>query len=252
MISDHAFAKRRVVSASAFGQFTSIAPGSWIEIYGSNLATRSLSWTAADFNGADAPTSLDGTTVTIGGQPAFIDYISPGQVNAQVPSAVAPGPQEVIVTTPTGSSAPYIATVNVQQPGLLAPSSFNLGGKQYVAAFLSDGATYVLPPGTISGLASRRAQVGDTITLYGVGFGAVTPDIPAGQVAQQSNALASPLHIFLGQTEVSITYSGLSPGAVGLYQINFVVPNVPGSDTVALTFTLNGVTGRQTLYIPIQ
>lgn len=50
-----------VVSASAFGQFTSIAPSSWIEIYGSALATGSRSWTATDFNGINAPTSLDGT-----------------------------------------------------------------------------------------------------------------------------------------------------------------------------------------------
>ena len=79
-----------IVSASAFGQFTSIAPGSWIEIYGSNLATNSRSWTGADFNGSTAPTSLDGTGVTIGGQAAFIDYISPGQINALVPSTVSP------------------------------------------------------------------------------------------------------------------------------------------------------------------
>lgn len=57
-----------VVSASAFGQFTSIAPGSWIEIYGSTLASTTRSWTGADFSGANAPTSLDGTKVTIGGQ----------------------------------------------------------------------------------------------------------------------------------------------------------------------------------------
>src|ERR1017187_5817477 len=63
-----------IVSASAFGQFTSIAPGTWIEIYGSNLAADARSWGGGDFNGVNAPTSLDGTTVTIGGQPAFLDY----------------------------------------------------------------------------------------------------------------------------------------------------------------------------------
>src|SRR4029077_6613726 len=77
-----------VVSAGAFGQFASVAPGSWIEIYGSNLASGTRSWSTADFNGISAPTSLDGTKVTIGGQAAFIDYISPSQVNAQVPSNI--------------------------------------------------------------------------------------------------------------------------------------------------------------------
>ncbi len=67
--------------------------------------------------------TLDGTKVTIGGQPAFIDYISPGQVNVQVPSNVGTGSQPVIVTTAAGASSAYPITVNAAQPGLLAPSS---------------------------------------------------------------------------------------------------------------------------------
>jgi uncharacterized protein (TIGR03437 family) len=94
-----------VVSASSFGQFKSIAPGSWIEIYGSDLSTNSRSWGGADFSGVNAPTSLDGTKVTVGGQAAFIDYISPGQVNAQVPSNVGTGSQPIVVTTAAGTSA---------------------------------------------------------------------------------------------------------------------------------------------------
>jgi uncharacterized protein (TIGR03437 family) len=241
-----------VVSASAFGAFTAIALGSWIEIYGSNLATDSRGWAGADFNGVNAPTSLDGTKVTIGGQPAFIDYISPGQVNAQVPSNVAAGPQPVIVTTAAGASSAYTITVNAEQPGLLAPLSFNIGGKQYAAALFSDGVTYVLPPGAIAGLASRRAQPGDSITLYGIGFGPVTPNIPAGQIVQLNNAVVLPFHVFLGQTEATVSYAGLAPNAVGLYQFNMVVPNIPASDSVPLTFTLGGVSGTQTLYIAVQ
>jgi hypothetical protein len=59
-----------VVSASAWGQFSQLAQGSWAEIYGSYLASDSRGWTGADFNGASAPPSLDGTSVTIGGSPA--------------------------------------------------------------------------------------------------------------------------------------------------------------------------------------
>src|ERR1035438_7843354 len=60
-----AVASGGVVSAGAFGGFSAVAPGSWIEIYGSNLAAHSRSWSGADFNGIDGPTSLDGTSVTI-------------------------------------------------------------------------------------------------------------------------------------------------------------------------------------------
>jgi uncharacterized protein (TIGR03437 family) len=240
-----------VFSAQAFGGFTSIAPGSWIEIYGSNLATTTTGWTTSDFNGVNAPTMLGGTQVTIGGQDAFIDYVSPGQVNAQVPSNVATGLQNLTINTAAGTSAAYPLLINSVEPGLLAPSSFVVDGNQNVAALFSDGATYVLPPGTISGVTSKRAQPGDVITLYGVGFGQVTPNIPAGQIVQESNTLALPLQILFGSTPAQTSYSGLAPNAVGLYQFNVTVPNVPASDMTPLTFDLGGEPGTQVLYIAV-
>src|ERR1700722_14223442 len=86
-----------VLTASAFGAFNNVAPGSWIEIYGSDLSFSNRSWTTADFTGGGltAPTTLDGVTVTIGGQPAYIDYISANQIDAQVPYNVAPGQQQL-------------------------------------------------------------------------------------------------------------------------------------------------------------
>ena len=80
-----------VVSASAFGAFPSVAPGTWMEVYGTNLSSNSRSWSGTDFSGSTAPTSLDGTKVTIGGQDAFVYFISSGQVNALVPGNVADG-----------------------------------------------------------------------------------------------------------------------------------------------------------------
>ena len=80
-----------VVSDSSFGGFSSVAPGTWIEIHGSNLASDSRAWTLADFHGALAPTSLDGTAVTIGGHAAFLSYVSPTQIDAQIPSDVGVG-----------------------------------------------------------------------------------------------------------------------------------------------------------------
>jgi uncharacterized protein (TIGR03437 family) len=240
-----------IVSAGAFGAFTSVAPGSWIEIYGARLAADSRLWGGADFNGVNAPTLLDGTRVTVGGQFAFVSYISQAQVNVQVPSNVGTGSQPIIVSTAAGASAPYTITVNPQQPGLLAPNSFIIGGKQYIAAFFQDGA-FALPPGAIAGVASRRAHFGDILTLWGIGFGSVTPNTPAGQLVPQLNTLAAPLHILFGQTEATLQYDGLEPNAVGLYQFNLVVPNVAASDAVPVTFTLGGVPGTQTLYIAVQ
>src|SRR5215469_2531736 len=240
-----------VVTASAFGGFSTIAPGTWIEIYGSNLAANTRSWGSADFNGATAPTTLDGTQVSVGGQSAFVAYISPGQVNAQVPSNVATGPQSVVVTKAAGQSNAYSVNVAAAEPGLLAPSSFSVNGQQYVVAQFTDG-FYVLPPGAIAGVNSRRAVPGDTITIYGVGFGAVAPIIAAGQVVQQVNTLTGSFQIKFGSTVASATYDGLAPKIIGLYQFNVVAPSIPSSDAVPVTFSLNGVAGTQTLYTSVQ
>jgi uncharacterized protein (TIGR03437 family) len=234
-----------VVTASAFGGLSSIAPGAWIEIYGSSLAADSRAWTSADFNGANAPTSLDGTTVTIGGQSAFLSYISPGQVNALVPSNVAIGQQQITVTTAIGTSAAYTVTVNPTAAGMLAPASLKIGGMQYVAALFSDYQTFVAPPGAISGVTSRRAKPGDFIVIFGAGFGPVTPNIPAGQVAQGQSALTLPVQIYFGSAPATVQYSGLAPNLVGAYQFNVVVPNVPASDAVPVSFSVGGAIGAQ-------
>jgi uncharacterized protein (TIGR03437 family) len=241
-----------VVTASAFGESGSVAPGSWIEIYGSALAVDSRPWGTKDFVGNNAPTSLDGTSVTIGGLFAFVDYISPGQVDVQVPFAVPTGTQPLVVTTPSGFTSSYNVTVNALQPGLLAPPSFLINGKQYVGATFTDGTTLVLPPNSIPGVTSRLAKPGDTIVLFGVGFGPVTPAIPAGQIVQQSNALVSPVTFSFGGTAASPPlYQGLAPNYVGLYQFNVTVPTVAANSLTPLTFTQAGATDTQTLYVAI-
>jgi uncharacterized protein (TIGR03437 family) len=240
-----------VVSASAFGGSTAIAPGTWVEIYGSNLAGGSREWAGADFAGNTAPNSLDGTIVKIAGQQAFIRFISGGQVNAQIPSGVAPGPQSITVQTANGTSAAYPITVNATQPGMLAPSSFLIGGKQYVAAQHADG-TFVLPVGAIAGLSTRPAAPGETILMYGIGFGSVSPTVGAGQIASAANQLVLPLTISFAGAAAGISYDGLAPGFVGLYQFNVVVPNVSDSDLVPLSFSLGGAQDAQTMFIAVK
>jgi uncharacterized protein (TIGR03437 family) len=240
-----------VVSASSFGKFGAVAPGSLMEIYGSNLAKDTLGW-GSSFVGVHAPTSLDGTSVTIGGEDAFVAYVSPSQVNVQVPSSVGTGPQRVIVKTPSGTNSPYAITVNPTEPGLLAPTSFNIDGKQYIAAFFSDGVTLALPPGAISGVPSRRAKPGDSLTLWGIGFGPVIPNIPAGQIAQGSSMLAASFQVKFGSSLAAVAYAGLAPGETGVYQFDVTVPSIPSNDAVPVTFTLGGVAGTQTLYIAVQ
>jgi uncharacterized protein (TIGR03437 family) len=238
------------ISASQFGGFPTFGPGSWIEIYGTNLGVGPQTWGTSDFSGVNAPTKLAGTSVSIGGQAAFVEYVSPGQIDVQVPAGVGTGPQSLTVTTGSGSSPPFGVTIGAQ-PGLLAPPSFNIGGTQYVVALFSDGVTYVLPPGAIPGVASRRAKPGDTIMLYGVGFGPVNTFIPPGQIAQGQSMLAANFTLSFGGSQASVSYDGLVATYVGLYQFNVVVPNVAANDAVPLTFNLGGTNGTQKLSIAV-
>ena len=239
-------------SASAFGDFSFIAPGSWIEIYGSNLAVDSRPWNASDFVGLNGPTSLDGTSVTIGGHSAYLSYISPGQLNALAPPTLNAGSLPVIVTTPNGFSASQTVTVRSTAPGLLAPASFNIGGKQYAAAAITGTGAYALPPNAVAGVSSQPVQPGATITLYGVGFGPVTGSTGAGQIVQVANSLTLPLQVQIGGAPAAVSYAGSEPASLGLYQFDVIVPNVAAGSAVPLAFTLGGLAGTQTLYIAVQ
>src|ERR1043165_7576301 len=110
---------RGVLSATAFGGSDSIAPGTWVEIYGRNLAPAARQWPPTDFSSSVAPTSLAGVSVTIGGSPAFVSYISPLQINVQAPSSIQPGQAQVIVRNNGQISRAYQVQVNALQPGLL-------------------------------------------------------------------------------------------------------------------------------------
>ncbi len=110
---------------------------------------------------------------------------------------------------------------------MLAPLSFMINGKQYVVALYAGTTNYYVLPGSIAGGRSAPAKAGDNITLYGIGFGPVTPDTPAGQVVQGQSTLQNTLQVSFGGVAAKVTYKGLTPGYLGLYQFNVVVPNVP-------------------------
>ncbi len=221
-----------VVSASAFGGGMNIAPGSWIEIFGSNFTPSvSRGWEGRDFDGTKAPTSLENVRVSVDGRAAAVAFVSPRQVNAQVPDGIATGaPVRVSVTNPAGESSEVI-TLNgrTRAPGVLAPASFTRAGRQYVAALFADGTTFAGTPGLVAGATFRLPRPGETLVIYGVGFGAVTPAIPAGTIATGASSIPG-LSVRIGNQPATVSYGGLSPNFVGLYQFNVVVPNLQAGD----------------------
>jgi len=233
------------VSAQGFGGGRIVSPGSWIEIYGTNLTNVTREWETADFAGANAPKSLEGVTVTVGGKEAFIRFVSPGQVNAQVPDGIGTGPVNVVVTNEIGASSNIAMTAAARSPGVLAPAHFRVNGRQLAVALLADNTTFVARAGEIEGVTSRPARVGETITIYMVGGGATTPAVAAGTIASGQPRVNNAVVRF-GDAPATVSYAGLAPGAVGLYQLNVVVPTVATGDS-RLSISIDGVAVTQEL-----
>ena len=239
-----------VNSAGDFGGGTTFAPGSWLEIKGTHLAQSTRPWAGSDFNGANAPTSLDDVSVTIDGKKAYVGYISPAQINVQAPGDTVTGTVQLAVTTSSCPSDVFTVQEAAVAPGVLAPSSFNVNGKQYLVALFQDGVTFVGNPNLVPGAPFRPAAPGDIITAYGIGFGAVTPASAPGVVASDTDRIAADVLISLGTALVPVNYSGLAPGSVGLYQFNFAVPNVPDDD-YPIVFQVGATKTTQTVYLTV-
>jgi trimeric autotransporter adhesin len=237
------------ISLSQFGGAKKIAPAGWVEIYGSNLAVNTVQWAASDFQNNQAPLVLDGVHVTMNGAAAFLNLVSPGQINCIAPDGIGSGDVLIVVSNANGTSEAFHVAGAARVPSLLAPSSFTGSGHQYVAALFPDGA-FVGPEGLIAGAAFRPAAAGDRVVLYGVGFGATNPATPAGQIAGQAATLAN-LEIKFGGVPAIVEYGGPAGGYVGLYQFNVVTPAGISGD-VRLTITVDGAPVEQDLWIAVK
>ena|ERR1017187_7793835 len=238
-----------VNSATDFGGLPNFAPGSWLEVKGSNLGVDTRLWTGSDFQGVNAPTGLDTSRVSIDGNAGFVYYISGGQINVQAPADSVTGPVKITVTTCAGTSTAMTAQEATLAPGMLAPASFNVNGKQYLVALFQDGVTFVGNTNLIAGVPFRPAKPGDSLTAYGIGFGAVAPAIAPGVVVGQQNNIPN-LTISFGQTPATLSYAGLAPGNIGLYQFNITVPQVADGD-YQIKVNAGAVPVPQTLYLTV-
>jgi len=250
-------------SASAYGGYPYFASGSWLEIKGTNLTdpadprlaapVNPGQWTSFDFNGASAPTTLDGISVAIDGKPAAVWYLSPTQLNVQAPADTAAGSVSITVTNCNATSPPFKFTRQTLAPGLLAPPNYSANGTQYLVAFFDSDNAYVLntSTGASFGVNSRPAKPGDQIYTYGIGFGDVTPAFLPGVIAGLSNTLVNPVTISFGSTSATVGYQGMTPGAVGLYQFNFTVPSTLANGDYQINVTQNKVAVPQTVYLTV-
>jgi len=243
-----------IVGASAFGGGTRAVAGSYIEIYGAGLAGTTRGWAGTDFSGNIAPITLDQVQVTVNGTRAYINFVSPGQINVQVPEGIPAGDAVPVVVTFNGlaGGAANIA-IREYAGGLLAPASFKVGDVQYVAAQHAATGKFV-SGGNIPDVDAAPAVPGETLTLYGTGFGPITPNSPAlaGRIAAGATALTSPVTVKIGEAEAKVSYAGLAPGLVGVYQFNIEVPANAASGDQPLSVTQGGEAIAQKLFLTVK
>ncbi|MFN7919492.1 MAG: peptidylprolyl isomerase [Bryobacteraceae bacterium] len=240
-----------IQTASAFGGFPYAAPGSHVEIYGSRLGGgNGRAWASRDFNGPDAPISLDGVNVTVNGVRAYVSYASPSQVNVQLPTEIPTGTVSIVVNYQNLPSNAVRLPVRERAPGLLAPSSFKVGDKQYAVAARPAGG---FAANGIPGVPNAPAIPGETLIFYGTGFGDVTPSsvAVAGRIADALARTVADVEIRVGDTRAEVGYAGLAPGLVGVYQFNVVVPKDAQAGDQRVRVFVAGEETEQTLYIPV-
>ena len=240
-----------IVGDPSFGAPLAAAPGSWIEIYGSNLAPAEREWTSEDFQDGRAPTTLVGTTVWINGQAAPLAYVSPSMLRVQVPLEIDSSRASVVVETAAGRSAPRTLAISAAAAGVLAPVKLRLEGKQFAAAQIAEDGAYALPENASSEFASRPARAGETLVLHAIGLGAVTPQVATGEVAPDRTQLAALLEVRIGGIPADVLSAGLAPGKVGLYEIRVRVPALPQDGAAPLEILLNGKPIPQELYVAV-
>lgn len=211
-----------------------IVANSWVTIVGTNLASQSDNWNNSIVNGK-LPTSLDGVSVSMGGKPAYINYISPTQLNVLAPD-LSPGPVSVTVTTPSGTSASVSVTVSLDGPAFfLWPNNQPVATRQDFSL--------AVKAGTFSGATTVPAKPGDVLVFWGTGFGPTSPAAPAGVAVPsgQSYATTTMPAVTIDNTPALMLGAALAPGSAGLYQIAIQVPNTLADGDWPIQVSVGGV-----------
>ncbi len=208
--------------SNAFGGSQTIAPNTWVQVKGVNLAPAGDTriWAGGDFVKSQLPTQLDGVSVTVNGKPAFIYYISPTQVNILTPPDSISG---TIAVQLTSGGVKSNVVNNAAQPA--SPAFFTFDAT-HVTATHADGS--LIGPTTLYPGLSTPAKPGETIVVYANGFGTTTVPIVSGGLTQ-SGTLTGSLVVGIGGFVATVPFAGLV--APGEFQFNIVVPaSAPDGD----------------------
>jgi len=239
-----------LVSAASYT--SPLTPGGIASLFGFNLATSSV--VAA----LPLPSVLGGVTVKVNGAAAPLFFASPNQINFQVPWEVV-GQTQASITVIAGGLTSLSLTVKLAtSPALF---STDASGSGQGAILIANSDTVAAPLGSIPGRNTRPAKRGEFISIFCTGLGDVTNRPPSGAagvvinpfwgLTMPSTTISVPV-ASIGGIRAPVTFSGLAPGFVGLYQVNVqVLDNAPSGDAVPVVVTLGGASSN-TVTIAVQ
>jgi uncharacterized protein (TIGR03437 family) len=232
-----------VVNGASF--LPGIVSLSWGTIVGTNLAIKTDSWDHLIVNGK-LPTAVDDVSVTVDGQAAYIYFISAGQINFIVPEVPA-GPHAVVVTNSLGTSAPFEATVFSFNPAF-----FEWPGNQAVATRLDF--SLAAKNGTFGGATTIPAKPGDTIILWGTGFGPTNPLPGQGEETPTDTtySTATTPTVEINHVPAMVYGAALAPGFAGLYQVAIQVPPSLGNGDWPVVTSIGGVSSPSALVLTVE
>jgi len=213
-----------------------ISPASWFSITGSNLASTTRTWNNTDFVNAGLPAQLDGVSVLVNGKPSFVSYISPTQINAQVPDDSVYGPRLVQVINNGVASDTFTAQLQEYSPAL-----FTWPGN-YAVATHTDFAR-AAKADEFPALHTVPAKPGEVIILWGTGYGPTDPAVPAGQLVpgDRVHSLTSVPTVTISAKPAEYLGGALAPHSAGMYQLAIRVPTDAPDGDLPIVIGIGGV-----------
>jgi uncharacterized protein (TIGR03437 family) len=211
------------------------ASGAFLTVFGSNLSATTRTWAGPDFNGDQLPLELDGVSVTVNGLPAYVAYVSLNQANVLVPDDPTIGQVEVQLTNAMGTSNAISANKAQFSPAFFTVSSTN------AAALHADGVSI----GPVA-----PAYRGETIMLFGTGFGLTKPPVPTGRIVRQAEPLANQVTVTIGGQPAHVTFAALT--IAGEDQINVTIPDQLQDGNQALVASIGGAHTQPGIFILVQ
>lgn len=209
-------ADRPVLSVGDYSE--SVAPGSLVSIFGYNLALRPLAHTATP-----VPAELGGVRVRLGNTDLPLSYVSPNQINVQIPFD-AKGPGTLTVTAPNGVAQRRV-NIAPTAPSIIAVTNAN----------------------TLA-TALNAPKAGGVVVVYATGLGACAQTFSAGTAALASPTLTK-VDVWLGDIRIQPAFAGLTQGFSGLYQVNFSVPAGTAAGTYPLRIATSDGTSRSVPFV---